>query len=78
MLDYIVLILSIIAALLYSAMEFPAYDAKRETASREAQYQNMRKKIGSQLDIFGVSNYGISMDKNVDDFQAYDLEKIGL
>lgn len=78
MLDYIVLILSIIAALLYSAMEFRTYDAKRETASREVQYQNMRKKIGSQLDIFGVSNRGISMDKNVDDFQAYEPEEIGL
>lgn len=78
MFDYIILILSIIAALLYSAMEFRAYDAKRETASKKVQYQNMRKKIDSQLNIFGVSNRGISMDKNVDDFQAYDLEEIGL
>ena len=78
MLDYIVLILSIIAALLCSAMGFRAYDAKRKTTSREVQYQNMRKKIGSQLDIFGVSHHGISMDKDVDDFQAYNPEEIGL
>lgn len=78
MFDYIVLGISIIAALICSAMGFRAYDAKRKSSSREIQYQNLRKKIGRQLDIFGVSNHGISMDKDVDDIRAYSSKELGL
>ena len=79
MFDYIVLGISIAVAILCIVIGFRADSSKRKsTASRETRYRVFREKISGQLDTFGVSNHGISMDEDIDDLRAYDLEELGL